>query len=61
MTDGCGDVIDNEEFRILPCGFSQSGEDLGAVRVAPVVKDLRTRIKGGGGLEKGVGVGYEPA
>ena len=40
MTDGCDDVIDDEEFRILPCGFSQFGEDLGAVWVAPVVKDL---------------------
>ena len=48
MTDGCDDIINDEEFRILPCGFSQFGEDLGAVRVAPVVKDLRTRIKGGG-------------
>ena len=59
MTDGCDDVID-DEFRILPYGFSQFGDDLGAVRVAPVVKDLRTRIKGER-LEKGVGVGYEPA
>ena len=54
VTDGCDDIIDDEEFRILPCGFSQFGEDLGAVWVAPVVKDLRTRIKGG--LEKGGGV-----
>ena len=46
VTDGCDDVINDEEFRILPCGFSQFGDDLGAVRVAPVVKDLRTRIKG---------------
>ena len=59
VTDGCDDVID-DEFRILPYGFSQFGDDLGAVRVAPVVKDLRTRIKGER-LEKGVGVGYEPA
>ena len=40
VADGCDDVIDDEEFRILPCGFSQFGEDLGAVWVAPVVKDL---------------------
>ena len=40
MADGCDDVIDDEEFRILPRGFSQFGEDLGEVWVAPVVKDL---------------------
>ena len=40
MANGCDDVIDDEEFRILPCGFSQFGEDLGTVWVAPVVKDL---------------------
>ena len=40
VTDGCDDIIDDEEFCILSCGFSQFGEDLGAVWVAPVVKDL---------------------
>ena len=48
MADGCDDIIDDEEFRILPCGFSQFGEDPGAVWVAPVVKDLKIRIRGGG-------------
>ena len=40
MANGCDDIIDDEEFRVLPCGFSQFGEDLGTVWVAPVVKDL---------------------
>ena len=48
MADGCDDVIDDEEFRILLRRSSQFGEDLGATRVAPVVKDLRTRIRCGG-------------
>ena len=48
MADGCDDVIDDEEFRILLRRSSQFGEDLGATRVTPVVKDLRTRISCGG-------------
>ena len=40
VTDGCDNIIDNEEFCILPHRFSQFGEDLGEVWVTPVMKDL---------------------